>query len=153
MFASVFYCKNKLQANFHKKILIFESPRIFWKWKLWCPCSGARCAHQCQYFGFRLLKSYLTFGYFTCSIRSKKIPRSTIVHSNPHSLILTSNGILVRLGQWTILDISPYLQSTQDPENAMKPCEVRLQKWLHGWGFLRQTKFLKLCILGKMYLK
>ena len=33
--AFVLYCKRKLRTNFHQKILIFEPPGIFWKWKLW----------------------------------------------------------------------------------------------------------------------
>ena len=60
-----------------QKIVIFGPPGIFWKWKLWCMCDGARCARQ--NFGFGLLKSYLTFGYLTCSDRSKKIPHSSLM--------------------------------------------------------------------------
>ena len=33
-------------------------------------------------FGFGLLKSCLTFGYLTCSVRSKKIPHSTLLHND-----------------------------------------------------------------------
>ena len=40
--AFVLLCKRKHHANFHKKILIFGSPGIFWKWKLWRACAGAR---------------------------------------------------------------------------------------------------------------
>ena len=55
--AFVLYCKRKLHTNFQKKILIFKPPGIFWKWKLWRACAGAR-----RNFGFGLLKSCLTFG-------------------------------------------------------------------------------------------
>ena len=34
-----------------------------------------------QNFGFGLLKSCLTFGYLPCSVRSKKIPHSTLMNS------------------------------------------------------------------------
>ena len=57
-------CKRKLHANFHKKILLFGPPGIFWKFKLW---------RVRQNFGIGLLKSYLTFGYLTWSFRSKKM--------------------------------------------------------------------------------
>ena len=40
--AFVLYCKRKLHINFHKKILIFKPPGIFWKWKLWRACAGAQ---------------------------------------------------------------------------------------------------------------
>ena len=66
--AFVLYCKRKLRINFHKKILIFKPPGIFWKWKIWRTCTGVR-----RNFGFGLLKSCLTFGQLTCSVRSKKI--------------------------------------------------------------------------------
>ena len=79
IFAFVLFCKRKLLANFHKKILIFEPPGMFWKWKLWCACAGARRPRERRYFGFGLLKSYMTFGYLTCSVRSKKIPHSTLL--------------------------------------------------------------------------
>ena len=40
----VLFCTRKLCSNFHKKLLIFRPPGLFWKWKLWCTCAGARCA-------------------------------------------------------------------------------------------------------------
>ena len=74
IFAFVFYCKRKLRANFHKKILIFEPPGFFCKRKLgrvWSDAGGN--------FGFGLLKSCLTLGYSTCTVRSKKF------HTPPYS--------------------------------------------------------------------
>ena len=65
--AFVLLCKRKLHAHFHQKILIFGPPRIFSKWKLWRACDG-----RLQNFEIILLKSYLTFGYLTRSVRSKK---------------------------------------------------------------------------------
>ena len=62
IFAFVLYCKRKPHANFHKQILIFEAPGIFWKLKLWRACADACRVHTFRNFGFGLLKSCLTFG-------------------------------------------------------------------------------------------
>ena len=75
--AFVLLCKRKLHAHFHQKILIFGPPRIFSKWKLWRACDG-----KLQNFEIGLLKSYLTFGYLTRSVRSKKIPHSTLLYTH-----------------------------------------------------------------------
>ena len=42
--AFVLYFKRKLHTNFQKNLLIFKSPGIFWKWKLWRESAGTRSA-------------------------------------------------------------------------------------------------------------
>ena len=52
----------------------FWAPWNFWKSKLWYVCAGAqgRAGPARRNFGIGLLKSYLTFGYLTCSVQTKK---------------------------------------------------------------------------------
>ena len=57
------------------------------------------------------------------------------VLSNPNTLLLTSRS-LVRKVQKLVLT----LNLTQEPKNAMRPREVRLQKGPCGWGLI-SSKF------------
>ena len=74
--AFVLFCKRKPYTNFHQKYWYLSPLEFFWKWKLWPTCTGIRSRRN---FGFGLLKSCLTLGYLTCSVRSKKIPHSTLI--------------------------------------------------------------------------
>ena len=59
-------------------------------------------------FGFGLLKSYLTFGYLTCSDWSKKCPNSTLMYIHAYSKFLqcaTVSSIL-------LLNILPFFTMT-----------------------------------------
>ena len=59
----------------------------FFKWKLWFVCAGA-CTLELKFWNWTL-KSYLTFGYLTCSVRKKKkIPHSTQMYSSPSARLL-----------------------------------------------------------------
>ena len=46
-----------------------------------------------------------------------------IVHSNPHTLLLTSHGLSRKVRKLVLI-----LKLTQESKNAMGPHEVRLQK-------------------------
>ena len=70
-FCICFFCKRKLHANFHKKYW-YLGPLEFFENEN----SDVRGHHN---FGIGLLKSCLTFGYLTCSVRSNK---NSTLHPN-----------------------------------------------------------------------